>query len=236
MKRIISFVVTAFVLATGAYAQESHLFIRAGVNRANVTISDDGKYSDANALWTFHAGLTADLPLSKFVSVQPSLLFTGKGAKTAYGQSSGAFPTYFKATTNPYYVELPVNVLGKIPLAMDESSFFIGAGPYIAVGVGGKNKSEGQVIGVRFESEDRIDFSDDDPTTTNYEEQAGLTRLKRFDYGLNATAGFQLNNLMLSVNYGYGLAKLASGANNGHNNNDENNKHRVISFSVGVRL
>ena len=236
MKRILIIAVTALLLAPASFAQESHLYVRAGVNSANVSITDNGKYNDANGLWSFHAGLMADLPLSKFISVQPSLLFTGKGTKAEYGQATGSFPTWFKSTSNPYYIEFPVNIVGKIPLAMDESSFFIGAGPYIAAGVAGKNKAEGQVIGVNFKSEERIQFSDDDPATANYEEQAGFGYMKRFDYGLNATAGLQFSSIMLSANYGYGLAKLNSGANNSGDNTDEKNNHRVISFSVGIRL
>ena len=222
------------VCSSAAFSQESHIYIKAGVNASNITIDKNGSYNDANRLFTFHAGLSADLPLTKGLSVQPSVLFTGKGAKTTYGENSGASPTYYNDRFNPYYVELPVNLVGKIPLAMDESNFFIGAGPYVAVGVAGKNKTEGKIFGNAFSHEGNIRYSDDDPTTTNYEENAGFAVMKRFDYGLNATAGFQFSSIVLSANYGYGLAKIASGTNN--NNTDENNKHRVVSLSVGVRL
>jgi hypothetical protein len=231
---LLLFVVTVYSLT--AFSQESHLYLKGGVNIANITITDGGKYNDANSLVSFHAGLGADLPLNKYVSLQPSLLFTGKGSKTKGGQTTGTSATYFNATTNPYYIELPVNLVGKIPLAMEESNFFIGAGPYIAVGVAGKNKTDGQVYGVAFKQESAIEFSNDDPSTTNYEEGAGYNIMKRFDYGLNGTAGFQLNNILISANYGYGLSKLASGANNNNSNTDNNHKHRVLSISLGVRL
>ncbi len=221
-------VILVFCLA--GFSQESNVFVKGGVNIGNVSISDNGKYDDANALVSFHAGIMADLPVSKFFSFQPGLLFTGKGSKTQSGQPSNA--TYFKATSNPYYIELPVNLVAKVPLASNESNFFIGAGPYIAAGIAGKNKSEGKIFGATFTSDKSIKFSNDDPTTVNREEGAGFGILKRFDYGLNGTAGFELNNLLLSVNYGYGLSKLTSGANN----DDDNNKHRVLSFSLGVKL
>ncbi len=221
----------AAFLVIASYAQESNFFVKGGVNIANVSITDNGSYDDANALVSFHAGIMADLPVSKFFSFQPGLLFTGKGVKSQKGQPSNA--SYFKATTNPYYVELPVNLVAKIPLASNGSSFFIGAGPYLAAGVGGKNKTEGKIFGVSFNRERSINFSDDDPSTVNSEEGAGFGIMKRFDYGLNGTAGFELNNLLLSVNYGYGLAKLNSGSNN---NEDNDNKHRVLSFSVGIKL
>jgi len=85
---------------------------------------------------------------------------------------------------------------------------------------------------VGFKNEGAINFSNDDPTTGS-EEGAGLGIMRRFDYGLNGTAGLQLNNFLLSLNYGYGLAKLQSGANSSE---DDQNKHRVLSLSVGFRL
>lgn len=225
------FTLIAAFLVIGSYAQESNIFVKGGVNIANVSITDNGSYDDANALVSFHAGIMADLPVSKFFSFQPGLLFTGKGVKSQKGKPSDA--SYFKATSNPYYVELPVNLVAKIPLAGNESNFFIGAGPYISAGVGGTNKTEGKIFGVSFNRERSIKFSDDDPSTLSNEEGTGFGIIKRFDYGLNGTAGFELNNLLLSVNYGYGLAKLNSGSNN---NEDNDNKHRVLSFSVGIKL
>src|SRR5688572_33065372 len=142
------YVIVAALLGSTSVAvcQESHLYFKAGVNAANITNDKDGSYNEANSLISFHAGLSADLPLARCLSVQPSLLFTGKGAKISYGENSGSNPTYFTGKFNPYYIELPVNLVGKIPLAMDESSFFIGAGPYVAMGVAGKNKKEGKIF------------------------------------------------------------------------------------------
>jgi hypothetical protein len=57
--------------------------------------------------------------------------------------------------------------------------------------------------------------------------------MKRFDYGLNATIGVQINRGMLSINYGYGLAKLQSGSNSSY---DNDNKHRVLSLTAGFKL
>ena len=210
------------------------MYIKGGVNAANITVDKNGTYHDANTVISFHAGLGADLPLAKCLSIQPSLLFTGKGARTSSGSTTGTNPSYVEGKFNPYYVELPVNLVGKIPLAMEESNFFIGAGPYIAMGVAGKTKTQGKVFGAAFEHKGDIKFSNDDPTTTNYEEDAGFGTIKRFDYGLNGTAGFQFNSIMISANYGYGLAKIVGGTNS--NNTDDKNKYRVWSLSLGIRL
>ena len=227
-KTICILVGAAFCL--NSFAQESNVFIKGGLNIANVSTSTDGRIDDANTMASFHAGVMADLPLGKFLAIQPSLLFTGKGSKTQTGNSGDSY--YFKATSNPYYIELPVNIVAKIPLADKESAFFIGAGPYIAVGIAGKNKSEGNAGPIAFSGNEKIQFSNDDPETFNQQEGAGLGILRRFDYGLNATAGFELNTLLLSVNYGYGLAKI----NSVEKNDDDKNKHRVLSVSIGFKL
>ncbi len=229
IRRAILFLAVVFSVSA-ASAQEAGFFVKAGVNSANVSITDNGKYDNANALTSFHAGVMADLPLSKFFSVQPGLLFTGKGTKTEKGKPTDA--SYFKATTNPYYIELPVNLIAKIPLLSDESNVFFGAGPYIAAGIAGKNKAEGKIFNANFSYTNNIKFSNDDPTTTNYQEGAGINVMRRFDYGLNATAGLQFSSFIVSINYGYGLAKLTSTSAN----NNDNNKHRVLGLSVGVRL
>jgi hypothetical protein len=65
------------------------------------------------------------------------------------------------------------------------------------------------------------------------EEGAGIGRMKRFDFGLNGTAGFAFKNVMLAVNYGYGISKINSGSNNSEN---DKNKNRVWSLSLGVSL
>jgi hypothetical protein len=101
------------------------------------------------------------------------------------------------------------------------------------VGVAGKVKTEGRSIVGNYSSEKDIRFSDDDPTTLSQEEGAGLGIIKRFDYGLNGTIGIEGRSIVLGVNYGLGLAKLQSGSNN---NEDNNNKHRVLSFTLGFKL
>ena len=183
-------------------------------------------------LTSFHVGFIGDWTFAKVFGIQTGLLFTGKGSKLQSGSPNDV--TYYKATTNPMYIELPINALLKLPLSTDdESSFFVGAGPYIAIGIAGKHKIEGKYAGVAFKSKDNIEFSNDDPTTFNNEEGAGLGVMKRFDYGLNGTAGFQFKGGLIGLNYGYGLAKLQSGSGS---SDDNKNKHRVLSITLGIKL
>jgi len=228
--KFLLFFASAGLMTVGASAQSARL--QAGLNLANVSVTDNGRVDDANMLTSFQVGIIGDLPFAGILSFQPGLVFTGKGTKSQSGDPSSA--TYYKSTSNPYYIEVPMNVVFRTPATSKNSSrFFAGAGPYIAVGVAGKNKVEGKYLGVGFSSDEDIKFSNDDPTTLDYEEGAGFGILKRFDYGLNGTAGIEGKSMTLAVNYGLGLAKLQSG---GNSSQDNNNKHRVLSFTLGFKF
>lgn len=230
MKKNALLFLSLFLILLTTNAQKSSAILKGGVNLANVSITDNGRIDDAKTLTSFHVGIIGNISLADFIALQPGVLVTGKGSKTQNGDPSDE--TYFKATSNPIYIEIPFNVVLKAPIGAD-TKFFAGAGPYLGVGVAGKNKTEGKIFGTGFSSEKNIQWSDDDPTTLDYDEGAGFGIMKRFDYGLNGTAGIETRNILLSVNYGLGLAKLQSGSDS---NDDDNNKHRVLSFSVGFKL
>lgn len=227
--KVVLFAAVSIFTVTSIYAQSSAQ-LRAGINLANISVTDNGRVNEAHQLTSFQVGIIGDLPLSSFFSFQPGLIYTGKGAKAQSGDENSS--NYYKATFNPYYLEIPANFVVKLPLGTS-SKLFVGAGPYLAMGVSGKNKVEGKVLGVAFNRESSIEFSNDDPSTLNYEEGAGFGIMKRFDYGLNGTAGIEGKSIVLGINYGLGLAKLQSGSNSSE---DNNNKNRVFSVTVGFRL
>lgn len=222
----------AAILIAATYASQAQkLQVRGGVNLANVSVNDNGRVNESNQLTSFQVGLVADVPLIKSVlSLQPGVLYTGKGAKVENGTEGQN--GYFRQSFNPRYIEVPLNLIVKLPFAK-QTGLFVGAGPYAAVGVGGKTKTDGRLLGANYSFERKITFSDDDPTTFDQEEGTGLGVVRRFDYGVNAMAGFETKSLVLSANYGLGLAKLQSGTSSGE---DNNNKHRLLSFTVGFKL
>ena len=226
--KILTFGTIAILLTASSNAQKAR--IQAGVNLANVSVTDNGRVDDANMLTSFQVGIVGDFPIGSIVAIQPGILYTGKGSKVQSGDPNGA--SYFKQTTNPFYFEIPANIVFKFPFG-SESHFFVGAGPYLGIGVSGKATTEGKAFNIAFHNEKSIAFSSDDPTTFNQEEGTGLGVMKRFDYGANGTVGIAGKSLVLGANYGLGLAKLQSGQTN---NEDNNNKHRVLSFFVGFRL
>lgn len=212
-------------------SQAQKLRIRGGVNLANVSVQDNGRVNESNQLTSFQLGLITDIPLIKSVlSLQPGVIYTGKGAKVQTGMQGQN--GYFSQRFNPRYIEVPLNLIVKLPFAK-QSGLFVGAGPYAAVGIGGKVKTDGRLLGANYNFDRKITFSDDDPTTFTNEEGTGFGVVRRFDYGVNATAGFEIKTVVVSANYGLGLAKLQSGTTS---SNDNNNKHRVLSFTLGFKL
>lgn len=203
--------------------------LKAGVNLANVSISNDGDVDENKMLTSFHVGFVGDLKIAGILYFQPGIIFSGKGSKTQAGQPSDA--TYYRATTNPFYIEVPATLLLKTPTG--PVKFFGGVGPYLAIGIAGKNKVNGKFLGTSFSSNENIKWSDDDPSTLDYEEGAGFGIMKRFDYGINGIVGIEFTKTILSLQYGHGLAKLQSGSNSSA---DDKNKHRVLGLSLGIKL
>jgi len=217
-------------ISYSAFSQQSRAILKAGVNLANVSVTDEGNIDDANMLTSFQVGVVGDIHVTGRLYFQPGLSFTGKGSKIEIGRPDENL--YAKQTSNPYYIEVPANLVIKLPFNA-ESHFFVGAGPYGAIGIAGKAKTDMTVLGFSSSTKNNIEFSNDDPSTFGQEEGTGLGVLKRFDYGLNGIIGIEGKKLVLSAGYGLGLAKLQSGSDSGE---DNNNKHRVLSFTVGVKL
>lgn len=229
MRRFFSVCIAVLFFAFTTNAQSSTQ-IKAGVNLANVSVTDDGYVDDANMLTSFHVGILGDVSIASVLHLQPGIFFTGKGSKIEIGRPTENL--YIKQTSNPFYIEVPVNLVVKLPFN-DESHFFFGAGPYGAIGIGGKTKTFQKFLASTTESKNDIVFSNDDPTTFDEEEGTGLGVYKRFDYGLNGMVGVEGKKVVLSAGYGLGLAKLQSGSESGE---DNKNKHRVLSFSLGFKL
>src|SRR5690349_7096284 len=120
MKKVI--VVAGAILlasATALQAQKAGVFLKGGLNLSNISINKDGEINDANNLVGFHVGLQGDLPITSFFAIQPGLFLTGKGSKLESGDQSGS--NWYRATTRPYYLEVPVNAVVKLPLGQDAS-------------------------------------------------------------------------------------------------------------------
>jgi hypothetical protein len=118
------------------------------------------------------------------------------------------------------WAEIPVNLVGRIPLGSTGTNFFIGAGPYAAFAISGEENTI--ITSSGNENKRDIEFGNE-----------ASDMLRGIDFGINGMAGFQLvNGINLGVGYGLGLRDLNPGGLGG--NNQKNN--RVLSFSVGYQF
>jgi hypothetical protein len=217
----------------GGAANAQKFYVQGGANFANITKNNNGETSDNNILTTFNAGFMSRFGISKIFDLETGLLFTGRGAKAETFFGANEDDNYVKAKFNPYYVELPLNAVVKFPLLPSSSNIFISAGPYVAMGVAGKTKVETKIGGLTSTSSEDIKFNNDDPATSG-QEDAAYNRIKRFDFGLNFGAGVDLGPILLKANYGLGLSKISSVDTD--NNENDKNKYRTLSVSVGIPL
>ena len=226
-KMTVMLVVT--LMAIGANAQ---FYAQGGLNLANITNTKSGQTEKNNWLPTFNVGIMTRFGISTSFDLETGILFVGKGSKAETYFNNEA--DYVKTKFNPHYFEVPLNAVVKIPLDVkSKSNIFFYAGPYIAVGVGGKSNVDSKFGPLKASSSSTIKFSNDDPFTSQ-QDDAAYNKLKRFDYGANIGGGIDFGKLLLKANYGFGLAKINSTQSN--NNANDKNKFRTFSLSVGIPL
>jgi hypothetical protein len=201
----------------------ARLGIKAGGGIANLTVDNVGTVNDKKAIPSWHAGIYGDLPLLPLFSVQGGVMLVKKGATFTVGDNNSG--NYTEVSTRPLYVEIPVNAIVKFPLP-NKVKLFAGAGPYLAFGVGGKNKLEGKALGLPFSDDKSIDYNSSNNSSSFNSD------LKRFDAGLNFLAGMEISHFTVNANYGYGLMNIKSGSDN----SNAKYANRVMSLSVGLFL
>lgn len=228
MKKI--YILLAFALISGAVSAQTKSAVkfglRGGVNISTVAASGSDvteEDKDAiNSITSYQIGGYASIPVSKTFSVQPGLTLSGKGFNLKFSETEVdpefgiPVTTTVEVTENLMYLEIPVNAV------FNFNGFYIGAGPYLAYGISGKDKVSMRATGggVTLSTEDESDVKFG----------SGEDEVKPLDYGLNALAGYQLKNgLNFGLNYGLGLGKNAN-TTNGDNSNFSN---RVFSVLVG---
>lgn len=213
---------TALCLVAGSAAFAQVKFgIKAGVNMADLKYEAKDETQgtpNSNSLLSFNAGVVADIPLASVVSIQPGVMLSGKGSKVKFSGDNWDYTQKM----NPLYVEVPVNILFKPTIGTD-TKFYIGAGPYVAAGVGGKISYSGNLGDLSAYSDHNIKYgsdADDD--------------LKSTDIGGNVLAGFEFSNgLLLGAQYGM---SFTNNAPKGENNDSKILRNKVLSISIGYLI
>lgn len=225
MKKLVLSLLTVSGLGFAASAQTNNLKIgvKAGVTFPTFGVSgtENNGYKQKTST-SFYVGGTVDIPVSEIFSVQPGLSLIGKGGKTDFSYFNAELGNSYTVTANSkismMYIELPVNAVFNFDLG--NGKFFMGAGPYYALAISGKNKSTATLNGggstVTESGEEDIKFGEDGT-------------MKRGDFGVNFLAGYKLSNgFNISAGYGLGLSNLD------YTDTDKSKvTNRVLSVGVG---
>lgn len=134
-----------------------------GMNFSNMTKIDESK-----ALPGFTLGVGMDYGFNENWSLQSGLMISSKGFKFKEGDWKGKY--------RPIYLDIPILAAYKFNIS-DNTKFVINAGPYLAIGLGGKNK-ETDEEDIKLFDKDGYDW-------------------KRFDLGIQYGIGLELSDRYL---------------------------------------
>jgi hypothetical protein len=155
-------------------------------------------------------GVGAVLPVASGISFRPELNFVSKGVKIdeSYSLSMGGSNYSFsaKGSMKLSYIELPLNFVYMQP-SQRGAAFFIGAGPSVSLGLGGKATAHVIEIadGDRQEINQTANVKFDGKENPNDDDQ----HYKAVEFGINFLTGFQLHNkIFIAANFNQGLTNI----------------------------
>ncbi len=219
-KKIFLAALLSAIFAVGAMAQyRPGIIVSAGYQGANISNMKDTKIASGARV-----GVALDFAVynsgNMQLSIQPGLNFSMKGASLNLTDNK-------KATTSLYYLDLPI--LANLRFAAGNGiNAFVNAGPYLAYGVGGKNKSGNQSDSTNPFKKTKIAGKE-------------ISAFNPFDWGLQVGAGVEYNRVMLGIgtqiglydittNYDYDLPLVGKGTVG------DVNKNTSFFVSVGYRF
>lgn len=214
MKTKVLLTLTVLVFSTSLVMSQG-LGVLGGLNLQNITGKDyDGDKLENDLKPGFHIGVNYQIPIAPEFYFQPGLLFTTKGAKNTEGDED--------VTINLNYLELPLSLVYKG--ALGNGKIYLGLGPYLAYGIGGKMK-----VG---DNEEDITFKNkvtEDDGPGNY--------FKALDFGGNIFVGYELEQgLFLQLNTQLGMTDLMPEYEGEGDLGEMKMKNTGFGLSVGFRF
>ncbi len=134
------FLLFAAVLMSAALFSQG-FGVRAGGSLQNLTGEEQGDDLENSLKPGFHVGAFYEISVASDFYFQPNLLFNMKGAKN----------DDMDADMSIGYIELPLHFLYKPQLG--SGKIIVGFGPYIAYGVTGKIKGDGDDVDIKFKND-----------------------------------------------------------------------------------
>lgn len=208
MKKVfLFFVAIGLFMSPAIQAQESSVGIKGGVNLSTLSIDDN---NDKNMKIGFNVGVYNKIALTESFAIQPELLYSRQGLKVEYdGIADG------ETKFNLNYINLPIKLVFNL-----SEDFEFQFGPYVGYLIDANLKSDAELLGLfDIDSEDDVDRKN----------------FNSIDYGLTAGLGFDLDPLIIGVNYNLGLSQVAKDDEFSYNMLGDA-KNRVIQVYVGLKF
>jgi len=232
MKKIIPLI--AFLLLTQFANAQANFGARMGVNMGTFEFSNDnftGGY-DVNQSFNVMINLDIDVPFSTVFSFRTGLGFVVKGSEfdTLQTMQHQFTDSIFSSVFSLNYLEVPLFLVARAETDFF-GTFFLGIGPTLSLGVGGRmdvfsehRGNGGQGPQPRY----NINWGNNPAPEGDFNP---YSRLRRFDFGVGAIFSYQLprRGLTFSVSYNRGLRNLSP--NEGMNLNTN-----YLGFSIGFRM
>ena len=213
MKTAIKFFLIIIISMISFHSYAQSFGVKGGLNLANMIVEDeDGGPITGDELKMnpgFHIGAAFDYPFSDILSLETGLILNTKGFKIKEELSA------ITLKTNLIYIDIPITL--KASYDLGGVKLYGLAGPYVGMGLSGKNKVE---MDDETDSEKIVWGNNVD--TDNY---------KRLDMGLSFGGGIEISTIQIGISYDLGLANIFPDNDYGYIA-----KNRVLKFSVGYLL
>lgn len=159
-----------------------------------------------------------------YESIKGSSFGYGYGNDYGYGYGDSFFPTDMtvegvrmsKSSTRKDYLQLPVMARFNWKIGKD-IRLHLAAGPYVAVGLGGREKWSVYDYSGHFNSKSS------EGTANPFK---GISSLTRVDWGATLNAGIEVKRFAFNIGYDLGLGKQ-------YKYDDIGMKYHTVSFTVG---
>jgi hypothetical protein len=175
--------------ATIVFAQAPKFGFKAGLNLNNVSTNDHDLKHELAGRTSIHLGVITDFKMSKSLSFQPQVLFSGRGAKIDHGDHKDVYA--FNS------LEIPLNFTYRKNAS---KGVFLGVGPSLGYNLSGKVKGDHDSEDIVFGSGEgeikRLDL--------------GLNALIGYQFS---------NKYFVSTNYSSGLSNWSNESNSTWKNN-----------------
>ncbi len=208
--------ICAFLLIGGFNTQAQTFRVHAGLNLANMIVDTDQETRLSSGLLV---GMTGEFTISHYISLEAGLCRSPKGFKLVTIEEISGETRKDKYLFGPNYVDLFVNAKGSYEAG--NIRIFCTAGPYIGIGIGGKEKT--------------INYTEGEKISTSFHDlswgQGEDNEIMRYDFGISIGAGIEVREIQYRLFYQWGLPDVSPNIESW-----QVLKNRVMGISVGFRF